>query len=688
MNYYFNFDARWYRLATNRIIEWTTTFYETGWNVIDGVNTYIFLTTDTPNPRYTGSTVLDDQIYGGVNYECNINPDSDLQVGIAAAAKLEFVTDNSYLAVMNNQFNWQTKMMDEQSFTNQGVFNILSVEKTERDKYKCIAYDNLIFFDKIIDDWYNNIKTNLHPHTGATGMNLAQFFASLCNYIGVSYNNYTGVNYNYDIRDTFTPNKLTGRTLLGYIAAVAAGFITADYQGKVTIGHFTNNLVELDNSIYKKCLVGDYEVDAIDRVHVGISADEQGVIRPQPVPTGTNTLEINYNPLLFANSETDIGTAVQNIYETVHEYVYSPTEIELFSDRANTIKVGDIITVHCLGVTTAMYVFNKTVNSQGVKIACTGNKVRLTQNDSQSEQIIAMAGRFTTIETEIGHIQTTVGQLGDEVTDLSGDFTELDTFTRASISTINQTVSGIETKVETKNRIFEGTAPTSGMITGDLLYYTGTTTSQFTNGRYYRYDSVLGWQLTDDKELSTSVSRVTQTVDGVTIDDGHGQTVINGAKIKTGTILPGSILFGDTGVIKWSNLTSDCQSYIEGLEADLPPYIKSTYIDFSTVQSPYLAGNEIGLRNGALKVEDAAGAYSYGYIGLGEGKDASDQSHYGIIMASSDDTTLSSDDNYIIITDQGIRLQSGDYTLLVKPDGVYYQEPDENPIKLGYARFG
>lgn len=83
-----------------------------------------------------------------------------------------------------------------------------------------------------------------------------------------------------------------------------------------------------------------------------------------------------------------------------------------------------------------------------------------------------------------------------------------------------------------------------------------------------------------------NISTVTQTVNGITISDGQGQTLINGAKIKTGTLQL-------TGAITWTDLTPDVQNTIYSMAYTPPGYIKTAYIDRATVVSPQIYGGEI-----------------------------------------------------------------------------------------------
>lgn len=114
------------------------------------------------------------------------------------------------------------------------------------------------------------------------------------------------------------------------------------------------------------------------------------------------------------------------------------------------------------------------------------------------------------------------------------------------------------------------------------------------------------------EDAEGNISTVTQTVNGITISDGQGQTLINGAKIKTGTISADSIEL--TGAIKWGDLTGDVQQTIYAQGYTPPGYIKSTYIDFSQVQSPKIVTNQLDLYARTSSGGSSTGTFNmYGY---------------------------------------------------------------------------
>lgn len=157
----------------------------------------------------------------------------------------------------------------------------------------------------------------------------------------------------------------------------------------------------------------------------------------------------------------------------------------------------------------------------------------------------------------------------------------------------------------------------------------------------------------------------------VTFNDlkNKGSTVINGSNITTGTISADRINM--TGAIGWSDLDSFVQGEIEagGSSGAVPSYIKSTYIDSVEIRSPAIKGNEIKVYNTFQTVNNSG--LTTGYMGAARGMDAAGNTTYGVAMSnewSSDSYNVG--EQYVIVTNAGVRMQSGDNDIVVTPDSI------------------
>lgn len=107
--------------------------------------------------------------------------------------------------------------------------------------------------------------------------------------------------------------------------------------------------------------------------------------------------------------------------------------------------------------------------------------------------------------------------------------------------------------------------------------------------------------------LDGEFAELSLTLDGLTVTDSTGKTVINGSMIQTSNLyvnaanISGTLQANQinlTGAITWVDLDSDVENrindaYNTAYDNQLPDYIKSTYIDSTRIESPEIYGGEI-----------------------------------------------------------------------------------------------
>lgn len=138
----------------------------------------------------------------------------------------------------------------------------------------------------------------------------------------------------------------------------------------------------------------------------------------------------------------------------------------------------------------------------------------------------------------------------------------------------------------------------------------------------------------------------------------------------------------------------------DGSDADVPSYIERTYIDATTIKSPTIEGNDVIART-AFKVTpvgtDGDGdevEVPCGSMGLAFGKTLDENGDpvttYGVALASASTSvdangaiTVASNGYYVIVTNEGVRLQAGDTRLYVTDKGAFY-----NGVELGVGTGG
>lgn len=128
--------------------------------------------------------------------------------------------------------------------------------------------------------------------------------------------------------------------------------------------------------------------------------------------------------------------------------------------------------------------------------------------------------------------------------------------------------------------------------------------------------------------LDGEFAELSLTLDGLTVTDSTGKTVINGSMIQTSNLyvnaanISGTLQANQinlTGAITWGDLDSDVEdrindAYNTAHDNQLPDYIKSTYIDSTRIESPEIYGGEIYAVNGNgayAKMDDDAFSLMY-----------------------------------------------------------------------------
>ena len=530
---------------------------------------------------FTGKTIVDSQLFGGVKYSHSCNADTDLTVGTTACAEVSFTTNALQPDSLNSSFTYQVKFNGNSTYTTAGVFNIKEVTKSTHGKYDVKAYDNISKFDIIVDSWIDSLT---FPIT------LKDMFSSLCTYCGCTAYSTSFTNSTMKVNDNFTGINITGRAVLGYIAQCAGGFAKANANGSIAITKFTTSSTTLDRTKYKSFWYADYKAPVIDKVWVGQEDGDVGVTSG----TGSNVLNIESNPLLFTDKTSAIQPYVNTIFNVVKAYNYTPCKIELIKDFG--INVGSIITVN--GITTM--IMNKSWDSTGVKLESTGNATREIAS-SQNSEILALRGKtnvltrtleettnkMTSIETDMGTVKSDVSEVKQTASSLTSTVSSVQQDLNSYKNKTDQKISSVESKIDQ-----QADSITTTVTNNVNTYVDGKFTGVNQEITQIKQDAT---SLTSTVQgLSGDVNTVKQSLNGVVYSSSlaDGTTTINGGCIKTGTINADRINM--TGAISWGDLDNNLQTTINeaGGSGGLDESEVNTLITDKLVASPTIAGGK------------------------------------------------------------------------------------------------
>ena len=211
-----------------------------------------------------------------------------------------------------------------------------------------------------------------------------------------------------------------------------------------------------------------------------------------------------------------------------------------------------------------------------------------------------------------------------------------------------------------------------------------------------KHTAIITGNLSDPSASSSKVSMTITEIGVVFKGLNDGTTVINGGCIQTGTI--DAQYLNLTGAISFTDLTQEVQDDLTALEdtadealstathaddladtaRDLArsiangQYLSGTFIDGKSIKSPTIEGNEIKVYGTFQTIgNDSVGMVTTGYMGAAQGMDADGNTTFGVALSHTwNEDDYSVGDNYVIVTNGGVRLQSGDNRIILTPNSI------------------
>lgn len=353
------------------------------------------------------------------------------------------------------------------------------------------------------------------------------------------------------------------------------------------------------------------------------------------------------------------------------------------------------------------------------------SKITQTATEIRSE-VSDLDGRFseniTTVENGIREdLTNSLASMSDTLTGLSNDLTGLEESTNSSISTINTNIESLTFNVSDLNSKITQTATeirseVSAEVT-DLnatIVNTETGIRDTINVEVANLDSKITQTATSiQSEVSAKFetvdgeiekfSKFKQTVEGFSFMGNGGTVKINGGDIN----LTGAISFSDlsdattkqqeinaisstassalstansaastaSSALSAANSAADAASSARSVAKSIADgsYLKGTFINGKKISSPEIEGNNIKVYGTFQTIgHDGASQVTTGYMGAAMGKDGYGNDTIGVALSNSwnpSNGTIGT--NYVIVTNAGARMQSGNNRVIVTDEGIY-----------------
>lgn len=510
----------------------------------------------------TNLTLTDANLYGGISYNRDINPDNDFMYGCAASGSIEFTIDNSDNKaenLINTQFTWQCQMNGDTTYKTMGLFTVANIKKN-KNKATLTAYDNVYALEASADLWLASLTFPI------TLKNLVSSMAVKTNItIRLPEDSFSS----FTVNQNFITNNVSYRQILGFVGQLTNRFFIAISTGAIEGQRYATNATVIDNSKYISITMDENPIDPIDRLQIQSTHDDIGYV----AGTGTNTYIITENPLVFSASKATATTTLAiNLLAGLKTITYTPMKFNTFNDYG--VDVGNILTIN--GKT--CYVMKKTIKASGCEFECVGNKRRETQKTEQHSAITALNNKTNELVRTVDETKSTITSVQGSITkieDEQGNITSQMATITTEQSEIKQTAQGLTSTVSSIQTSLQNL---DGEV--DTLSSTVSTVQQTATG--------LTSTVTQQGE---TISQIRQDLDKIDISGyvtftdlkTSGSTVINGSNITTGYIsanrISGGTIDADTinvehlnaanltkGLIN-ANRISDASNYLANLYA-------------------------------------------------------------------------------------------------------------------------
>ena len=485
----------------------------------------------------TNLTLTDANLYGGISYNRDINPDNDFMYGCVASGSIEFTIDNSdnkAESLIDTQFTWQCQMNGDIAYKTMGLFTVADIKKN-KNKATLTAYDNVYKLEANADQWLASLT---FP------MSLLDMVGSMAEKINSGIGMSNSAPSNFIVNQNFITSNVSYRQILGFIGQLTNQFFVANASGVIQGRKYTAKQTVIDNSKYISLTMDENPIDPIDRIQIQSTHDDIGYV----AGTGTNTYIITGNPLVFsAQKENDTALLTARLLAELDNITYTPMKFNTLNDYG--VDVGDILTIN--GKT--CYVMKKTIKASGCEFECVGNKRRETQKTEQNSAITALNNKtnelvrtvdetkstITSIQGSITNIQDEQGNITSQMATITTEQSEI----KQTAQGLTSTVSSIQTSLQNLDGEVETLSSTVSTVQQTATGLTSTVTQQ-----------------------GETISQIRQDLDKIDISGyvtftdlkTSGSTTINGSNITTGYISADRISGGtiDADTINVSNLNA------------------------------------------------------------------------------------------------------------------------------------
>ncbi len=291
------------------------------------------------------------------------------------------------------------------------------------------------------------------------------------------------------------------------------------------------------------------------------------------------------------------------------------------------------------------------------KITQTAEQIQLQVSDLEKNLDSKITQTATSIQTDVSDLEKNLdskitqtateirSEVSDEVANLDSKITQTATSIQTDVSAKFETVDGEIEKFSTFKQTVEGF---SFMGNGGTVKING--------GDINLTGAISFSDLSDATTKQQEIDSIAATANTASTNASTALTNASNAWNRAGTAL-----------------NKANEAYGVATSITIPDYIKGTYIDSTTIKSPNIEGNNIKVYGTFQTIgHDGASQVTTGYMGAAMGKDGYGNDTIGVALSNSWNSSNGTiGTNYVIVTNAGARMQSGNNRVIVTDEGIY-----------------
>jgi len=311
-----------------------------------------------------------------------VNSGTELTLGSVCSSMLEaqIIAPGGQLAP---QTGTQVRL-----YRNDALMGVFLLEKPTRmsaNLLQLTAYDRVSLLDRDLTQWLEGLAG--WPYS------LYKFAWMVAAQCGLELENDSIPNGDYPV-EKFRAQGVTGRQLMAMAAQAAGRFCHATSEGRLRFDWYTPG--ELTDAPYENTVrFEDYTVSPIDRVQIGLTADDVGTSYPQ---TGDNPYRVTGNYLLTGIAGRQ--EVAQTLYEQLRALCYTPCRVSV--PATTEPRAGQILTlVDRNGTQVRFLVMKRTQQGQRDILECTGSPSRGSVSAANHQSFSDINGRVMTLQTQV-----------------------------------------------------------------------------------------------------------------------------------------------------------------------------------------------------------------------------------------------------------------------------------------------